>query len=110
MRQGLSNNLRGQITDPDRAALALGFLLGEKSGMSEELTQALRAAGLAHVVVASGFALSIITNFAKKYLKFVSRFAIVVGSILLIVCFVLVSGFSASLLRAGLATCCSLAF
>lgn len=110
MRQGLSSNLREQITDPDRAALALGFLLGEKSGMPEELTQALRAAGLAHVVVASGFALSIITNFAKKYLKFVSRFAIVAGSMLLAVSFVLLSGFSASLLRAGLATCFSLMF
>ena len=76
--------------------------------MPEKLSQELRVAGLAHVVVASGFALSTLVGFAKKYLQRLSRFAILIGSFLLIICFLSIAGFTPSLLRAGLASGLSL--
>ena len=108
VRKYLSNNIQHEVTDQSASSLALGFLLGEKTNMPEKLSRELRAAGLAHVVVASGFALSTLIGFAKKYLQHISRFAILVGSLLLIFCFLTIAGFTPSLLRAGLASALSL--
>ena len=102
-RQFLSCKLSAAITSEDAASLAMGFLLGEKVTMSDELTANLRQAGLAHVVVASGFALSVLVNFAKKYGLRISRGVAFFASIWLIAAFVSLTGFSASLLRAGIA-------
>ena len=84
--------------------------MGEKVSMSDELNQRLRIAGLAHIVVASGYALSVIVGLAKKYLKTVSRFAVFAGSLITVVAFIYIAGFSPSLLRAGLAVLLSLFF
>ncbi|MBQ8156860.1 ComEC/Rec2 family competence protein [Candidatus Saccharibacteria bacterium] len=85
-------------------------MLGEKAAISDELNTQLRRAGLAHVVVASGFALSTIINLAKRYLRRLSRFAILSGSLILIFAFIALVGYSPSLLRAGLASILSLLF
>lgn len=108
IRQFLSRNIQHEVADQSSSSLALGFLLGEKTSMPEKLSQQLRVAGLAHVVVASGFALSTLIGFAKKYLQRLSRFAILAGSTLLIFSFLSIAGFTPSLLRAGLASTMSL--
>ncbi len=45
--------------------LALGFLVGEKP-LSAELKEQLKIVGLSHIVVASGFSLSVLVSAARK--------------------------------------------
>lgn len=86
----------------DELALALGYLTGEKSYLSDELSEKLKVVGLSHVVVASGFHLGIIVSLAKKSFGKLSRFGVLFASAIVIFCFVSITGLSASMLRAGL--------
>ena len=86
----------------DELALALGYLTGDKSYLSEDLSTELKIVGLSHVVVASGFHLGIIIELAKKSFGKLSRFGAVFASAIAIIVFVSVTGLSASILRAAL--------
>ena len=86
----------------DELALALGYLTGEKSYMSEELSEKLKIAGLSHIVVASGFHLGILVGLAKNSFGKLSRFGAIFASALVIICFMSIAGLSASILRAAL--------
>lgn len=86
----------------NEVALGLGYLTGQKETMSEDFTEKLRRAGLAHIVVASGFHLGVVTSLAKRLFKKVSRFASYSSAFLAIIIFVSITGFSASMIRAGL--------
>lgn len=84
----------------DASALGLGFLTGQKSYISSNFNEQLRRAGLSHIVVASGFHLAIVVSLARKFFSKISRFATIFGACLLIICFVSITGLSASMLRA----------
>ena len=75
VRNSFSVRLRAIISDAEKSSLALGYLVGEKNDMSEQLSAAIRNVGLAHAVVASGFHLGVIVGFAKEKLLRLSRFA-----------------------------------
>lgn len=99
------------LIGPDHAnevALGLGYLTGQKDSMPDEFNQKLRNVGLAHVVVASGFHLGLITSLAKRLFRKVSRFASYFAAIFAMIAFISITGFSASMLRAGLVTGMSL--
>ena len=70
--------------------------------MSEDFKIKLRAVGLSHIVVASGFCLSVLVGFAQKIMNKISRFAGFASATILVILFILVAGLSPSLLRAGL--------
>ncbi len=108
IRRKFSSALRLAINDDAESNLALGYLVGEKGKMSDSLNTALKNVGLSHVVVASGFHLGVLIDFAKKYLKKISRFAALLGSVILIFAFLAVTGFSPSLARAGIISILSL--
>ena len=92
----------------DKLALALGYLTGEKSYLSDDLSDRLKIVGLSHVVVASGFHLGIIVELARKSLGKLSRFGAIFASALAIISFVSITGLSASMLRAALISSLSL--
>ena len=108
LRDSLASRIVGQIGEGDGSDLALSYLLGQKGTMSAELSEKMRLVGLAHVIVASGFHLGIVVSFAKKYLGKVSRFATLAGATILIFAYISVTGFSPSMMRAGLACVMSL--
>ena len=60
----ISSRLR-MLLDSPSVDLALGFLVGEKT-LPSELKEQLKTVGLSHIVVASGFSLSILIGVAKK--------------------------------------------
>jgi ComEC/Rec2-related protein len=86
----------------DELALALGYLTGQKTFLSDELNEKLKIVGLSHVIVASGFHLGIIVNLAKRCFGKLSRFGVLFAATIAIVCFVSITGLSASMLRAAL--------
>ena len=108
LRDVLASRIVEQIGEDDESDLALSYLLGQKGTMSSELSEKMRLVGLAHVIVASGFHLGIVVGFAKKYLGKVSRFATLAGAIILIFAYISITGFSPSMMRAGLACVMSL--
>ena len=87
---------------PEREAkLGLSYLLGMKAGIDHELSDNLRAVGLTHIVVASGAHLSILVEVARKIFGKVSRFSAVMFSILFILIFMSMVGWTPSIMRAG---------
>ena len=108
VRSTFSSALRSTINDDKKSNLALGYLVGEKGKMTEDFTDSLRRIGMTHAVVASGFHLGVLINFAKKHLKKISRLCALLGSLMFLVAFVAIAGFSPSLARAGIVTVLSL--
>lgn len=84
------------------ADLGLGYLVGLKSGLPDDLAETLRLVGMTHVIVASGAHLGIIVGVMGKIFGKVSKFAKLLFSGLLIISFVLLVGFTPSMTRAAL--------
>ncbi len=97
-----------QLFDAQESALVLGYIVGEKSNMSEELQNAIRAVGLSHMVVVSGFHLALVVECGKRLFGKISRAAVITGSVFVIFLFVSIAGMSASMMRASLMTIFSL--
>lgn len=83
------------------ASFGLGLLIGQRSTLPQEITDALTAVGLVHIVAVSGYNLTIIVRGIGR-LKLGSKYQKLVLSLALIVGFVLVTGFSASIVRAAI--------
>ncbi len=106
-RDGFAEATRKVVPEPE-ASLDLGFLVGEKSTLSNDLTEQLKTVGLTHIIVASGYNLTIFVRFARKLFARRSRYLAFVGSMTLVAGYVLVSGFSPSMNRAAVVTFLSL--
>ena len=101
IRDTLSTGIRDTIREPE-ASLGAGFLLGEKSTLPEKLQNDLRLLGLTHIVVASGYNLTILVRFARRIVTRISRFTGLFASVGLIFWFVQMTGFSPSMSRASI--------
>lgn len=103
-------NLVKQFIPSPEVDLGLSYLMGMKSGLSTDFSEALRAVGMTHVVVASGAHLAILTGAAKKLFGRISKFAGMLFSLLMVGGFVLIVGFTPSMVRAALVASLSLLF
>lgn len=90
------------ILPEKEAGLGNSYLLGMKSGLDKNLSENLKKVGLAHIVVASGAHLSILVEVARKIFGRLSRFSGLLFSILFILFFMTMIGFTPSILRAGI--------
>lgn len=107
LRDSFGEKLREVIKSPE-ADLGMGILAGQKRALPNLLSEAFVTAGLTHIIVASGYNLTILVRFARRLFTKVSRFAAVTGAIILILVFASVTGFSPSMWRACLVTVLSL--
>lgn len=107
IRDWFARRVSSLIPEPE-VSLGLSYLLGMKSGLPEDLDENLRVVGLVHIVVASGAHLSILVEIARKIFGRVSRFSGLLFSILFVVFFMCMVGWTPSILRAGLMTILSL--
>lgn len=101
IRDWFAGGVRDAIPEP-QASLGIGFLLGQRSSLPEDLDAQLRLLGLTHIVVASGYNLTILVRFARRGLAKKSKYLALLGSSSLIIGFVLMTGFSPSMSRAAL--------
>lgn len=107
IRDWFADKVRAVIPEP-QASLGIGFLTGQKSALPSDLADALKVAGLTHIVVASGYNLTILVRLARKLLLKVSKYLSAISSGLMIVAFVAITGLSPSMTRAGLVSGMSL--
>jgi competence protein ComEC len=92
--------MQSALPEP-QASFALGLLIGQRTTLPKQLTAELTAVGLVHIVAVSGYNLTIMVRGIGR-LKLGSKYQKLVASLSLIVGFVLVTGFSASIVRAAI--------
>lgn len=97
IRQALSASL----PEPHNALL-LGIILGIKRALPEDLSEALAVVGVSHIVVISGFNISIFTKNVLESRRYIGRKAALWISFLLLLAFVMMTGAEASVIRAAI--------
>lgn len=100
-RQRFIAGVRNSLPAP-YSNFGLGLLLGSRSLLPKDLQSQLTAVGLSHLVAVSGYNLTILANFAHHPLRKVSKFLATSFTCWLILLFLIVSGFSASIVRAAI--------
>jgi len=107
-RDWFADAVRLGISEP-QSSLGIGFLTGQHSALPSMLEEQLRVAGLTHIVVASGYNLTVLVGFVRRVFRGVSKYLSALCSVLLITGFVAIAGMGASMSRAGLVAGLSLA-
>lgn len=103
LKQRLQDRVNELWSEPE-SALAAGLLYGARSGFTQEVSQDFSRVGLTHIVAVSGYNISIIASVLMSIFIRVgidrnrSFFAVLMGIIL----FVIFTGASASVVRAGI--------
>jgi len=100
-RERISENLQRNLS-PSASALALGILLGDRSGFTPEFRKNLRASGTTHIVALSGFNITIIVSFLAVLFFFIPIKWRPFSTTLGILIFVALVGPSASVVRAAI--------
>lgn len=108
VRDDFAQHGAGRAIPEPEVNLGMGFLTGQKSALPPELDEQLRILGLTHVVVASGYNLTILVRFGRGLLARRSKYLALASSLLLIAAFVGVTGASPSMSRAALVAVLSL--
>ncbi len=91
-----------QAFDSDQSGLILGMLIGETGDLSKSLYQSYSKVGLTHILVVSGFNLTIIATSLSYLSKIVSRQIATMVSLASIWFFVFLTGASSGVVRAGI--------
>lgn len=107
LRDWFAGMVRRVVPDPE-ASLGLGYVIGQRSMLPPDLDIALKIAGLTHIVVASGYNLTILVRLSRRLLMRISKFTAAAGATGLIIGFIGITGASPSMTRAGLVSGLSL--
>lgn len=107
-RDWFADAVRLSISEP-QASLGIGYLVGQRRALPEDLASALQIAGLTHVVVASGYNLTILVRLARRIFAKVSKYVSTLSATVMIIAFIGITGASPSMTRAGLVAGLSLA-
>ena len=92
LRRHFSQNLSRSLGEPD-AALAAGLVIGEKSAMGKSLVDDFRTVGLIHIVVLSGYSITIVGVSLRKIFSFLPRiWSIILGGSSIVLFCILVGG------------------
>ncbi len=99
------NLLRSVVIDifsSHTSALILGMLLGEKDELSKEEKEVFNKVGLSHILVVSGYNISLLISFIFIVFKYINKKIRIGIALLLIILFVLLIGGEGSVMRAAL--------
>jgi competence protein ComEC len=107
VREHFTSSVRSYVVEP-MASLGIGFVVGQRTALPPDLDEQLKIVGLTHIVVASGYNLTILVRFARRLLARHSRYLALVLSLVLMLTFVAFSGLSPSMNRAVAVTGLSL--
>lgn len=87
------------IPEPESALLS-GILLGEKRSLGERLLEAFRAAGLIHLIVLSGYNISLVADFIRLIFRRLPRPLFLGATAVALTLFAFMTGAGATVLRA----------
>lgn len=103
------NGALSQVVEPDKLGLAMGILTGQQTNISTATEDVFAAASLTHILVASGYNLTVLVRFVRRLLAKRSRLVALILSSTVVVLFAMVTGSSASMNRALIVSLTSLA-
>lgn len=107
LRLRFTAGVRNALPEP-QASFGIGLLVGQKTALPDSVSEDLSRVGLTHIVAVSGYNLTIIIDIARRRLGRRSKYQATVWSIVLMGGFLLVTGFSASIVRAAIVSSLSL--
>ena len=107
VRDTFASYVRQAIREPE-SSLGIGYLLGQKNALPDDIVTALKVTALTHIVVASGYNLTILVRIGRRLFARISRYLATLTSVSLIVGFIAMTGMSPSMTRAGLISLLSL--
>lgn len=100
--QNLKNKIKG-ILPENISALFIGIVLGDRTYIDEQTTENFKNSNLSHILAVSGMHITfLILNFLKIFKNILGRRKTYFFSIFVIILYVLITGFSASILRSAL--------
>jgi competence protein ComEC len=85
-----------------QSSLLTGIIFGQKRAFGEEFDEAIRNAGVSHVVAASGYNISFVVGISSSLLRFLDQRKRLIGAMVLVWIYCVMSGLSPSIVRAGL--------
>ena len=83
------------------ASFVLGLVIGQRNTLPYAISQAFLMVGLTHIIAVSGYNLTILLNAAKRLFEKRSKFFMVLFAVCLMTFFLLITGASASIVRAA---------
>ncbi|HEY4503515.1 MAG TPA: ComEC/Rec2 family competence protein [Candidatus Paceibacterota bacterium] len=98
LKERFLDNLDKVLGEP-YSALAGGLLVGEKASLGKELLDDFRRVGLIHIVVLSGYNITIIAVSIRRFLSFLPRTASIFLGVLGIILFGILVGGGATVIR-----------
>lgn len=101
IKHGFVRKIREIFAEPEASLLA-GLILAGKDAMPQSILEEFRRAGLVHIVVLSGYNLTIIAEFIRRSLYFLSLHASSLASVGAIFLFILMTGAEPTVVRAGI--------
>lgn len=107
LRRKFMAALASVLPEP-HASFGAGILIGARSTIPEATNEQLSVTGLTHIVAVSGYNLTIIVVAVRRLMGKRSKFQSTMAAGVLMVVFVLITGFSASIVRAALVGALSL--
>ena len=92
VKRGFVNNLNRVLGEP-HSALAAGLVVGEKAALGKDLLDDFRRVGLIHIIVLSGFNITIVADALRRILSILPRkWAIIIGGIGMVLFCIMVGG------------------
>ena len=107
IRRRFATGLQNALPEPLNG-FALGLLVGQRATLPPDVKDALLMVGLTHIIAVSGYNLTIILRASKNLLASRSKRLSTILSLGLIIVFLLITGFSASIVRAAVVSALSI--
>lgn len=98
LKKSFVNNINRVLGEP-HSALASGLVVGEKASLGKDIIDDFRKAGLIHIVVLSGYNITIIATTIRRILSFLPRNISIVLGIAGIILFGILVGGGATVVR-----------
>lgn len=108
IRRKFNAGMQTALPEP-LASFAMGLLIGQRATLPDSVKQDLLMVGLTHIIAVSGYNLTIILQASKRLLGKRSKRLSTWLSLSLIGVFLLLAGASASIVRAAIVSCLSIA-
>jgi competence protein ComEC len=100
-RQNFVAGMYSALPEPE-ASFGLGLLIGQRSTLPPEVTKILKVVGLTHIIAVSGYNLTILVRASQRLFGRRSKYQAVLASSVLITTFLIITGLSASIVRAAI--------
>lgn len=97
-----------QLLNEPHASLGLGYLVGLRVSIPDDLDDKLSRTGLTHIVAVSGYNLTVIVAACRRLLSKRSAYQATILPFMLIIGFILIAGWSAPIARAAVISLLSL--